>query len=263
MVFSEILLEKNEQYITTITMNRPQFLNALTLTMLEELHQAFQKCQEDKEVRALIITGAGRGFCAGADLKKSLGEATEVRDQWEMVRSFDRLILRMRDLDKPVISAVNGVAVGGGACMAIASDMVIAAKGAQFGFVFPRVGLSGADLGATYFLPRLIGLVKANELLFTGETITAEEAAQMGMINRVVPPEELLPNALVLARKIAGNSPIGMAITKMAINKGLALDVSTDLEFEAYLQSLCMQSEDFQEGLRSFQEKRPPLYSGR
>jgi len=260
MDFSSIKYSKNEA-VVTITLNRPEALNALNREMTTELREAFLRVEGDKNVRVVILTGAGRGFCAGADLGM-IKEATGANDQRQLLISLNRLVLSMRNLGKPVIAAVNGAAVGGGCCLAIACDLVVASKEAKFGFVFPQVGLSGSDLGATYLLPRIIGLTRATKMLLLGEIIGAEEAERYGMVNVLVPAGELMEAAWKLAERIAANPPLAMEVNKLAINKGLGMDLNTDLEYEAYLQAFCMQTEDHLIGLESFLEKKQPPYKG-
>jgi len=260
MDFSNISYSK-DGFLVTITLNRQEALNALNQEMIGELGEALLQIQRDKDVRVVILTGAGRAFCAGADLG-ILKNAVKANDRRELILGFNRLILNMRNLEKPLVAAVNGVSIGAGCCLAIACDLVVAAEGAKFGFAFTQVGLSQSDLGATYLLPRIVGLTRATKILLLGEMVDAKEAEQYGLANKVVPSNKLMEATRELAEKIADNPPIGLAVTKFAINKGLGLDLNTDLEYETYLQTFCMETEDHLIGLESILGKEKPSYKG-
>ncbi|GIX46144.1 MAG: enoyl-CoA hydratase [Candidatus Tectimicrobiota bacterium] len=251
--------------VATVTLNRPERLNALDYALRDELLAALQQAAADPQVRALILTGAGRAFCAGADLHDVLVRGFDMdprtREQ-EEVRGFNALTQALRALEKPVIAAVNGAAVGGGCCLALAADIRLASSEARFGMVFVRLGLSSADMGGTFLLPRLIGLAHASELLLTGEIIDAARAERLGLVNRVVAPEELLPQARQLAARLAAGPPIGLALTKRAINRALGLELAAHLDYEAYVQSACMLTADHREGVEAFLQKRAPQFRG-
>lgn len=270
MGYRDIVLKK-EEGVATLILNRPEKLNAWRLWgFCDELNQAFREVSQDSGARTLVITGAGRAFSVGGDIqdfvklreKMDKGEV-ELSELIEIMRSFDRMILNLRNLEKPTIASVNGVAVGGGACLAIACDMVIASTEARFGWVFPRIGLSGADVGATYLLPRLVGLHRAFELLYTGKIIDAQEAERIGIVNKVVSPENLEAETRELAGRIVQGPPLALAMTKLALVRGLAVDFASDLDFELYVQTLCIQSEDHKEGIKAFIEKREPRFKGK
>jgi len=214
-------------------------------------------------VRVAILTGSGRAFCAGGDVGEFLDiAAMDAAGIEGWVRFFDILVLRIRNLEKPTIAAVNGPAVGGGCCLAMLCDMRIAAEEAKLGLVFTRRGLAGADMGATWFLPRLVGMGKAFELLLTGDLIDAREAERIGLVNRVVPAPELMPTARELAAKLAAGPPIGMKLTKRALNRSLSTDLTSHLDYEAAVQTFCFQTKDLQEGVKAFLEKRSPRFKG-
>lgn len=262
----ETLLYEVAGGIATMTLNRPERLNALSYALKDEVLEALGAAAGDENVRVVIVTGAGRAFCAGADMQdvllRGLDMEPETRERRE-VRDFNELVRAMRHLEKPIIAAVNGVAVGGGCCLALAADLRVAAPTAQFGMVFVRLGLSSADMGGTFLLPRLIGLAQASELLMTGEMIGAERAERLGLINRLVPAEQLMPTARDLAARLAAGPPIGLALTKRAVNRALGLDIAEHLDYEAYVQSKCMLTADHREGVTAFLEKRPPHFRGR
>lgn len=270
MSYQDLILKK-EEGVATLILNRPEKLNALRLWgACEELNQAFQEVSQDSGVRVLVLTGAGRAFSAGGDIQEFMkfwermekGEI-ELSEVIEIVRSFDRMILNLRNLEKPTIASVNGVAVGGGAALAIACDIVLASTEARFGWVFPRIGLSGADVGSTYLLPRLVGLHRAFELLYTGNIIDAQEAERIGIVNKVVSPESLEAETKELARRLAQGPPLALVMTKLAVNKGLVADFASHMDFEASVQTICIQTEDHKEGIRAFAEKREPRFKGK
>ncbi|MDY6842942.1 MAG: enoyl-CoA hydratase [Thermodesulfobacteriota bacterium] len=269
MGFENIILEKSEG-VARITMNRPKVLNALDGKTFEEIGRAIEDIAEDKETRAVIITGAGRAFCSGLDLMfmaqsmSSQGEGTtrSVADFRKGLRVLQGTFNSIEDLDKPVIAAVNGYALGGGCDLSLACDIRIAAEDAQFGEAYIRVGLI-PDLGGTQRLPKIVGIAKAKELIFTGDRIDAQEALRIGLVNKVVPTEELLPCSEELAKRLARGPSLAIGLAKLAINKGISMDVKTGLDYEVYGQSVCVQSEDNREGVKAFIEKREPQFKGK
>ncbi len=264
MAFQKLLYEVTNS-VATITLNRPERLNALDYALRDELLAALRKAADDQTVRVVVLTGAGRAFCAGADIKEVLVPGLDLDPRTrerEEVRSFNELTRVIRELEKPVIAAVNGDAVGGGCCLTLAADIRVASTHARFGMVFVRIGLSSADMGGTFLLPRLIGLAHASELLLTGEIIDAERAERLGLVSRVVPPEELMTQAYELAARLAAGPPIGLALTKRALNRSLGLDIATHLDYEAYVQSACMLTADHREGVEAFLDKRQPQFRG-
>lgn len=258
------LIYEEEEGIATLTMNRPERLNALGDTLRDDLHHAIVRASDDPAVRVIILTGAGRGFCSGGDVK-AMHDAKE-RDQGrplfeKVAPGRDKTILAMRDAPKPLIAAVNGPAAGAGMNLALACDMRIAATTAKFGETFVKRGLH-VDWGGTYFLPRLVGMAKACELIFTGDLIDAEEALAMGLVSNVVPPEELMPTVRQLARKIALGPPLAIRLAKRALYRSQDSDLRSALEFETYAQNICSETEDAREGIRAFVEKRSPRFTG-
>jgi len=246
--------------IATITLDRPEALNALTGAMLAGLLAAFRRIARDRAVRAVVMTGAGRAFCAGQDLKERLVPdapplAVVVRER------YNPIITAMRMLDQPIVGAINGVAAGAGASLALACDVRLAAETASFALAFGRIGLV-PDSGATWFLPRLIGPAKAAELALTGATLSAEDAERFGLVARVVPAETLAAEAREVAAKLAALAPVALAQTKRALERSWSLDLDTALEEEAWRQGIAGATEDPAEGIAAFVEKRPPRFRG-
>jgi enoyl-CoA hydratase/carnithine racemase len=258
------LLYNVQDRIATLTLNRPERLNALGDTLREDLHDAVMKSAVDPNVGVLVITGAGRGFCSGGDVKSmserdQTGQATATSERLAPIR--DRIILAMRDCPKPVIAAVNGPAAGAGMNLALACDMRIASTAAKFSQAFAKRGLA-PDWGGTWFLPRVVGTAKACELIFTGDVIDAAEALRLGIVNAVVEPGELMAEARKLAAKIAAGPPVAIQLAKRAIHNQDA-DLRAALEFETFAQGICRETEDAKEGVRAFVEKRAPVFRGR
>jgi 2-(1,2-epoxy-1,2-dihydrophenyl)acetyl-CoA isomerase len=246
--------------IATITLDRPEALNALTIPMKTELLGLLTAVARDRGVRAVVLTGAGRAFCAGQDLKERLEPdapplAVEVRER------YNPIITAMRRLDQPIVGAINGVAAGAGASLAFACDIRIAAEGASFALAFGRIGLV-PDSGATWFLPRLVGPAKAAELALLGETLSAQDAERFGLVARVVAADALADEARAMAARLAGLAPQALAQTKRALQRGWSVDLETALEEEAYRQGVVGATADHAEGLTAFLEKRPPRFTG-
>jgi len=261
----QYLLYAAQDAIVTLTLNRPERLNALGDTLREELYDAVVRASDDPEVRVIVITGAGRGFCAGGDMKAAHeaqegGRERVLLDRVAPIR--DKVVLAMRDSPKPIIAAVNGPAVGAGMNLALACDMRLASTTARFGQTFVKRGLH-VDWGGTYLLPRLVGMAKACELIFTGEMISAAEAHRLGLLNQLVAPEQLMPATYELAQKIAAGPPIAIRLAKRALYHNQDADLRAALEFETFAQNVCRDTEDAREGIRAFVDKRPPRFQGR
>ncbi len=251
--------------VALITLDRPKRLNALTFESYRELAETFEQLDRVDDVRAVIVTGAGRGFCSGGDqddiIHHLLGRSTP--ELLAFTRATGRLIAAIRRCRRPVIAAINGVAVGAGAVIACACDLRIAAAAAQFGFIFPKVGLSGADMGVTYLLPRIVGLGHATELLMFGEVIDAAHALRIGFVNRVVDDADA---AVALARQwadqLAAGPAFAHAMTKQMLESEHAMALGDAIEAEAQAQALCMQHGDFAEAHAAFKANRPARFAG-
>src|SRR5436190_1642504 len=254
-----------EQYdgIGTITLNRPERLNAITFEVYHELTEFFAQLRADEDVRVVIITGAGRAFCSGGDVRDIIGalQGRDAEGLLEFTRLTCDLIRNMRALPKPIIASLNGTTAGAGACIALASDLRIAADEARISFVFVKVGLAGTDMGATYLLPRVVGLAKATELLMTGDFVEAAEAERIGLYNRVVPRDQLETATLEFAQKLAQGPALGIAKTKEMLNREMHMPFDSAMDAEAVTQALCMQTPDFKEAYAAFLEKRPAKFS--
>jgi 2-(1,2-epoxy-1,2-dihydrophenyl)acetyl-CoA isomerase len=249
-----------ETGVGTITLHRPDALNALTVPMKQALLAAFGQMERERSIRAVILTGAGRAFCAGQDLRERLepGAAplgVEVREH------YNPIIRAMRDLPKPIVGAINGVAAGAGASLAMACDIRIASDAASFALAFGRVGLV-PDSGATWFLPRLVGAARAAELALLNDPVSAADAARIGLVGRVVPAAELATEARAIAERLAAGAPRAIALTKRALNGAWDHDLETALEQEAELQDIAGRTKDHAEGMAAFMEKRVPRFSG-
>ena len=251
--------------MVTITLNRPERLNALTFEVYRELTDTFAALRSEGSVRVVVITGAGRAFCSGGDVRDIIGDlqGRDIKGLLEFTRLTCELVRNIRALPKPVIASLNGTTAGAGACIAIAADMRIASEAARIAFLFVRVGLSGADMGAAYLLPRIVGLSKATELLYTGDFISAQEAERIGLYNHVVPADELASETRALAERLARGPAFALAMTKEMINRELNVSFDTALEWEAQAQSICLQHPDFREAYEAFMEKREPDFVNR
>jgi enoyl-CoA hydratase/carnithine racemase len=248
--------------VAWITLNRPERLNALTFEVYRELTDTFAALADEEDVRAVVITGAGRAFCSGGDVRDIIADlqTLDIQGHLAFTRLTCELIRNMRVLRKPVIASLNGTAAGAGAVVALAADLRIATTEARIAFLFVRVGLSGADMGAAYLLPRYVGLAKATELLYTGDFISAEEAERIGLYNRVVAASALEAETSALAERLARGPSFALGMTKEMLNREMHVDLDTALEWEAQAQSVCMQHPDFREAHEAFNAKREPVF---
>jgi enoyl-CoA hydratase/carnithine racemase len=251
--------------VATVTFDRPDRLNALTFEVYADLRDLLRELEQRDDVRALVITGTGRGFCSGGDVEEIIGALQEVgtSELLDFTRMTGAVVERIRRLPMPVIAAVNGVAAGAGAVIALASDIRILSESATFHFLFTKVGLSGGDMGAAYLLPRVVGLGRASELLLLGEKVEADRAVAIGLATRVVPDTDLSAEARDLAIDLASGPAFAYAATKVMIDREQDMDLGAAIEFEAFAQALLMTSEDHAEFYRAFTGKRPPEWKGR
>jgi enoyl-CoA hydratase/carnithine racemase len=256
------LYEKSQQGVVTITLDRPERLNALTFEVYRELTDTFAALKHERDVRAVVIAGAGRAFCSGGDVHDIIGElfSRNMEGLLEFTRMTCELIHNIRTLPQPVIASLNGTTAGAGACIALASDIRLASEEAKIAFLFVKVGLSGADMGAAFLLPRVVGLSKATELLFTGDFISAQEAEKIGLYNRVVPGELLTGITLEFAERLAQGPAFALAKTKEMLNRELDMNLDAALECEAQAQAICMQHADYREAYEAFVGKRKPQF---
>jgi len=260
---ASFIYEQTESGIATITLNRPERLNALTFEVYRELTDTFAALRDENGVRVVVISGSGRAFCSGGDVKDIIGElfSRDVAGLLEFTRMTCELVRNIRLLPKPVIASLNGTTAGAGACIALASDIRIATADARIAFLFVKVGLSGADMGAAYLLPRVVGLAKATELLYTGDFISAEEAERIGLYNQVVPSTtELVTATNTLAERLARGPGFALAKTKEMLNRELNMNLEAALECEAQAQAICMQHPDYREAYEAFVAKREPKF---
>ena len=248
--------------VATITLYRPDRLNALTFEVYAELRDTFAALDTEPGVRAIVLTGSGRGFCSGGDVEEIIGALFD-RD-FGGLREFTRmtcdLVRNIRTCRRPVIAALNGTTAGAGAVIASACDLRIASETAKIAFLFVRVGLSGADMGIAWILPRLIGLGRATELLMTGEFIDAKRALEIGLYNKVVPSGQALATATELAKKLAGGPTTALAVTKKALDSEFVMDLQSALSYEADAQAALMEDPNFREAYEAFREKREPKF---
>ena len=260
----EELLVERDGGVEVITLNRPEVMNSFTFSMVRRIGDLLEEAQADDGVRAVLITGSGNAFCTGADLTGKGSLRTDANTPLGMrvtTFGYSRMISAMWALEKPVIGAINGTAAGAGCNFALSCDMVIAADTARFIQIFVRRGLI-TDAGGSYFLPRLVGLAKAKELMFLGNDLPAEKAAEIGLIYRVVPAESLMEEAMELARRLANGPTRAIGMIKAMLNKSFESDIMTALEREASLQGIAVSTSDVVEGITSFLQKRPPEFKG-
>jgi 2-(1,2-epoxy-1,2-dihydrophenyl)acetyl-CoA isomerase len=258
--FSSLLYEVNHG-TAWITLNRPDVLNAFNEELSTELHNALREAEKDESVRCVVITGAGRGFCSGQDLKSHSGEEhRSLKDS--LIRRYNPMIRRIRSMEKPVIAMINGVAAGAGCSLALACDMRIMAESASLIEVFIRIGLV-PDSGSHWFLVRTVGLAKAFELAALGDKIDARQSLELGLVNKITPDETLRRETEDLANRLAASPTRAIGLIKRALNKAIHSDLETILNYESYIQEIASLSEDHREGIRAFIEKRKPEYKGR
>jgi enoyl-CoA hydratase/carnithine racemase len=251
--------------VATLTFNRPEVLNALTFDVYAQFRDLLETLRYDDTVKVLILTGAGRGFCSGGDVHEIIGELLkrDVKGHLDFTRMTGAVVQNMRLLDKPIIAALNGTTAGAGAVIALASDLRIASEQVKFAFLFSKVGLTGADMGAAYLLPKVVGQGRALEMLLLGDAIDAATAERYGLVNRVVAPEALLPAAQEWARRLAAGPTVAISMTKRLVNNEWHMDLVAALESEAQAQALMLMGEDHRLFYEAFKEKAQPKFTGR
>jgi enoyl-CoA hydratase/carnithine racemase len=251
--------------VATLTLDRPERLNALTFEVYGELRDFFQELPHRDDVRAVVITGRGRAFCSGGDVHDIIAPLLDAtaKEQLEFTQMTGAVILAMRRCPQPIVAAVNGTAAGAGAVIALAADLRVVARSATFAFLFTKVGLAGADMGAAYLLPRVVGLGRASELLLLGDSIDAETADRYGLVTRLVEDGEALAEASALAARLAAGPALAYAETKRLLSLELDLDLASAIEAEAQAQALLMRTHDYREFHAAFTAKREPKWEGR
>ena len=255
------ILYKVEDGVALAQFNLPDKLNALTDEMKEELLSIVLEARDNDEIKVLILTGSGRAFCAGGDLN-SQARVKDIIGGRDRVKKLHRWVNEIVNLEKPVIAAVNGLAVGAGCNLALACDLIYASEDAKFSQIFSKIGLI-PDAGGLYFLPWAVGPWRAKEIVFSGRMVGAEEACQIGMVNKVFPKETLLDEVMAIAKGYAKGPGVAYGIAKTLITRSFSWDFATLLEQEANAQTICMRTEDYLEGRTAFFEKRPPVFKGR
>jgi len=251
--------------VATITFNRPDKLNALTFEIYAQFRDLMEALRYDEKVKVVILTGAGRAFCSGGDVYEIIGELFEedVKGHLDFTRMTGAAVSNMINLDKPIIAAVNGTAAGAGAVLTLASDLRLASENASFRFLFTGVGLTGADMGAAYLLPRIVGMGRAMEILLFGDKVTAETAERIGLVNKVTTPEELLPTAQEWAARLANGPTTALGLTKRLLNNEWHMDLASAIESEAQAQALMLMSQDHRSFYEAFKKKEKPKFTGR
>ena len=262
MVYNSFLFEVAD-HIATICLNDPERLNALTFETYAELARVFAAMEADSGIKVVVLTGAGNGFCSGGSVHGIIAKLLEMTadEQLRFTTLTCAVVKNMRALNKPIVAAVNGIAAGAGTILALASDIRLLSDRAKFAFLFTKVGLSGADMGACYLLPRIVGHGRAAELLFTGDTIDAQECLRIGLANRVIAHDKLLYETYDLARRLKDGPLKAIGVTKALLDREADMDLAKALDLEAREQARLMQTPDFKEGYWAFIEKRPAKFN--
>lgn len=257
--------EKHDDGVAVLTLDRPQTLNSLTFEIYGQLERLFVEMQTDRAVKAVVLTGEGRAFCSGGNVDEIIGVLLEkdVAETLAFTRMTGAVVRNMRRLDKPIIAAINGTAAGAGSVLALASDLRVMADSAKFAFLFSKVGLTGADMGAAYLLPQVIGSGRASELLLFGDSVRADECLRIGLANRVVPVDQVLQEAMSMARRLATGPTLAHAMTKRMLVNERGMDLDAAIEQEAQAQALLLRARDHREFYDAWQDKREPRWEGR
>ena len=262
MRYSDFIFEVDDG-VATIRLDNPDKLNAMSFQTYEGLERLTRELAHDDKVKVLVLTGTGRGFCSGGSVQDIIGALVKMEPEslYGFTRMSCNVVQNIRNLKKPIIAAVNGLAAGGGAMLALGCDLRILSDRAKFAFLFAKAGLAGSDMGALYLLPRIIGLGRAAELLLLGDTIDAQESYRMGLANRVVPHESLMQEVYQLARRLKEGPLYATGVTKELLDLEADLDMNAAFEMEAKAQAKCMETPDFREAYQAFMEKRPPRFN--
>ncbi len=257
--------ETLEQGVLTITLDRPERLNALTFALYRALADRFHALRLDDTVKVVVITGRGKGFCSGGDVEDIIGQlfAQDTKQVLAFTRMTGELIENMRRLDKPIVAALNGPTAGAGAVIALASDLRVMSDRVRIHFLFTKVGLTGADMGAAYLLPRVVGLGRATEWLMLGDGVDAQQCLQAGLAQRVVPPEQVLPEAMALARRLSSGPTLALSMTKRLLLDEQSMDLASAIEMEAIAQALLLRAGDHREFYEAWKAGREPRFTGR
>ena len=258
MSYQHFVYENNDG-LATVRLNDPDHLNALTFESYGELEKSMLDFAHDDSVKVIVLSGTGKGFCSGGSVNNIIGKLIQMKgpELYNFTRMTCNVVKNMRNLKKPIVAAVNGIAAGAGAMLMLASDIRIFSDKARAAFLFTKVGLAGADMGALYLLPRIVGTGRAMELVSLGDTIDAQEAHRIGLANRVVPADKLMEEAYAVARRLREGPLYALGVTKELLNYEAHVDLETALEMEAMAQARCMETPDFMEGYNAFMEKRP------
>jgi enoyl-CoA hydratase/carnithine racemase len=264
MSYQTFVYENNDG-VVTIRLNDPERLNALTFTTYEELEKIMAELAHDEGAKVVVLTGTGKGFCSGGSVNEIIGKLVHMKadELYNFTRMTCNVVKNMRSLKKPIIAAVNGIAAGAGAMLMLAADLRIFSDQARAAFLFVKVGLAGADMGALYLLPRIVGIGKATELVYLGDIIDAQEARRIGLANWVVAGENLMAEAYALAARLKAGPLYALGVTKELLNLEADLSLETALELEALAQARCMTTPDFTEGYQAFMQKRRPQFNRR
>lgn len=264
MVPKSFKLERDANGLCVLTLSRPERLNALTFEVYRELREFFRTEQDNEATRCVLITGEGRAFCSGGDVHDIIGalRGAKMKQVLDFAWLTGDTVRMMREFDRPIVAAINGTCVGAGAVLALASDFRVLAAESSMAFIFTKVGLTGSDMGVAYLLQRAVGMARATEILMFGEPVPAARALEIGLVNRVVPKDEVLAEAHVIAQKLLDGPPLGLRMTKRMLNNEWNMDLASAIEAEAQAQALMMMGEDHSEYHRAFVEKRKARFRG-
>jgi enoyl-CoA hydratase/carnithine racemase len=257
--------ERGSDGVAVLTLDRPDTLNSLTFDIYGQLERLFHDLDEDESVKVVVLTGHGRGFCSGGSVEDIIGPLleSELDGTLTFTRMTGAVVRNMLRLGKPIVAAVNGIAAGAGAVLALASDIRVLADSAKFAFLFTKVGLTGADMGAAWLLPKIVGTGRAMELLMLGDKITADECLRIGLANRVVSDDEVLVESMALARRLAAGPGLALAMTKKMVWNEWPMDLEAAIEQEAQAQALLLRAHDHREFYNAWMERRDPRFLGR